>query len=36
MAALRHHRDTQVLERDLAGAAYDDADLVFCDELGRP
>lgn len=23
-------------ERDLAGAAYEDGDLVFCDELGRP
>ena len=34
--ALRHHRDTQRLERDLAGAAYEDGDLAFCDELGRP
>jgi integrase len=33
--ALRHHRETQLLERDLAGAAYEDHDLVFCDELGR-
>jgi integrase len=36
VAALRHHRDTQRLERDLAGPAYEDGDLVFCDELGRP
>ncbi len=34
--ALRRHRDVQLLERDLAGPAYDDHDLVFCDELGRP
>ena len=34
--ALRHHRETQQLERDLAGPAYDDGDLVFADELGRP
>jgi len=32
--ALRHHRDTQQLERDLAGPAYADQDLVFCNELG--
>ena len=32
--ALRHHRETQMLERDLAGPAYTDGDLVFCDELG--
>jgi integrase len=36
VAALRRHRDVQVLERDLAGPAYEDGDLVFCDELGRP
>jgi integrase len=36
IAALRHHRETQQLERDLAGPAYDDGDLVFPDELGRP
>ena len=36
MQALRHHRETQKLERDLAGTAYEDGDLVFCDELGRP
>jgi integrase len=34
--ALRRHRDTQLLERDLAADAYDDADLTFCDELGAP
>jgi len=31
---LRVHRETQLLERDFAGDAYDDQDLVFCDELG--
>jgi integrase len=36
VAALRRHRDLQQLERDLAGPAYEDHDLVFCDELGRP
>jgi len=35
--ALRHHRELQTLERGLAGPdAYDDQDLVFCDELGGP
>jgi integrase len=35
--ALRAHRSRQILERDLAGPdAYDDHDLVFADELGRP
>jgi integrase len=34
--ALRHHRELQILERDLAGPAYDDGDLAFCDELGAP
>jgi len=33
---LRRHRATQLLERDLAGPAYEDHDLLFCDELGRP
>jgi integrase len=32
--ALRAHRAAQVLERDFAADAYDDADLVFADELG--
>jgi integrase len=36
MDALRAHRDAQLLERDVAGEAYGDHDLVFCDELGRP
>jgi integrase len=34
--ALRGHRDTQLLERDFADAAYIDRDLVFCDQLGGP
>jgi integrase len=34
--ALRHHRDAQLLERDLAATAYGDLDLVFCNELGGP
>lgn len=36
VAALEHHRETQLLERDFAGDAYEDSDLVFADELGRP
>lgn len=36
VGALRQHRDAQVLERDLAGSAYADHDLVFADELGAP
>lgn len=31
---LRHHRDAQRVERALAGDAYQDGDLVFCNELG--
>ena len=34
--ALLRHRDAQLLERDFAGDAYGDLDLVFCDELGSP
>jgi integrase len=34
VAALRRHRDAQLLERDFAGDAYADHDLVFADELG--
>ncbi len=34
--ALRRHRETQLLERSLAADAYQDRDLVFCSELGRP
>ena len=33
---LRAHGETQLLERTLAGDAYRDGDLVFCDELGAP
>jgi integrase len=33
---LRVHRDTQLLERDFAGAAYVDHDLVFANQLGQP
>lgn len=33
--ALRDHIATQRLARDLAGPAYEDHYLVFCDELGR-
>jgi hypothetical protein len=32
---LPRHQDTQSLERDLAGQACEDNDLVFCDEA-RP
>jgi integrase len=35
-AALETHRERQLAERDAAGDAYQDADLIFCDELGRP
>jgi integrase len=34
VGALRHHRATQDLERGLAGSAYVDQDLAFCNELG--
>jgi integrase len=33
---LAGHREAQLLERDFAGPAYVDADLVFADELGGP
>ena len=36
VAALEAHRERQLLERDLAGHAYVDADLIFADELGGP
>jgi len=36
VAALRRHRDVQLLERDLAGDAYEDHDLVFANEIGKP
>jgi integrase len=35
-AALVEHREGQLVERTLAGDAYEDGDLVYCDELGRP
>jgi integrase len=34
--ALKHHLETQRLDRALAGDAYEDHDLVFCNELGAP
>jgi integrase len=34
--ALERHREAQLVERALAGTAYEDGDLVFCDELGCP
>jgi integrase len=34
--ALTAHRETQQLERGFAADAYQDGDLVFCDELGGP
>ena len=34
--ALRAHRVTQVAERLAAGPAYDDGDLLFADQIGRP
>lgn len=36
VTTLREHRDAQILERALAGDAYVDGDLVFCDALGGP
>ena len=36
VAMLRQHRGTQLLERDFAGPAYVDKDLVFADPLGGP
>lgn len=32
--ALEAHREAQVRERDVAADAYEDRDLIFCDELG--
>jgi integrase len=34
--ALRRHREAQQCERAIAGTAYVDHDLVFCNELGAP
>ena len=36
VAALERHRETQLLERQLAREAYTDQDLVFANELGGP
>jgi integrase len=36
VVALRAHQSTQTLERDFAGPAYRDGDLVFADPLGGP
>ncbi len=36
VTSLEAHRERQLAERDLAADAYDDRDLIFCDELGRP
>jgi integrase len=36
VTALRGHRAAQILERDLAGPAYVDRDLVFADPIGGP
>jgi hypothetical protein len=36
VAALETHRDAQLVEREAAGDAYGDRDLIFCDELGGP
>lgn len=33
--ALRRHLDAQQVERALAGDAYEDGDLVFCNEIGQ-
>ena len=33
---LREHRETQGLERAVAGPVYCDQDLVFCNEIGQP
>jgi integrase len=35
-AVLEQHRDRQLAEREAAGDAYEDHDLIFCHELGRP
>lgn len=36
LKVLRKHRETQLLERDFAGNAYVDCDLVFADEIDGP
>jgi integrase len=35
-AALEAHRERQLVERDAAGDAYEDRDLIFAEELGLP
>lgn len=35
-AAIEAHREAQLVERERAGDAYADRDLIFCDELGGP
>ena len=35
VAALEQHRDRQLVERELAGDAYADRDLIFCDAIGE-
>lgn len=36
VSALRAHRRRQLADRVRAGAAWEDGDQVFCDEVGRP
>ncbi len=36
VAALEAHQEAQLVEREAAGEAYVDRDLIFCDELGGP
>jgi integrase len=36
VAAIEAHRERQLGEREAAGDAYEDRDLIFCDELGSP
>ena len=36
VAALETHREAQLAEREQAGEAYGDRDLIFCNELGGP
>lgn len=35
-SALHHHQEVQLVEKAMAGPAYRDQDLVFCDQLGDP
>jgi integrase len=36
VAALDHHREAQLLEQSFAGDVYEQGDLVFCTQIGRP